>query len=255
MRFKDKTAIVTGAASGIGRAVALESAHDGAKVVLVDIDNKNCFETEKMILETGGQVFSITNDVSSSKQVKQVRDKTLEMYGRIDLLCYSAGIQTYGTAVDTDEEVWDKTLNVNLKGMFLLAKYCIPEMIRQGGGSIVNISSVQGFACQKNVASYAASKGGAISLSRAMAIDHAKDNIRVNCICPGSIDTPMLRYGAGKHGDVDEVIKEWGANHPLGRVGTAEEVAKTVVFLWSEDAGFITAQPLIVDGGLISGIF
>jgi len=157
--------------------------------------------------------------------------------------------------VDTEEDLWDKTLNVNVKGMYLLAKYCVPQMRKRGGGSIVNISSVQAFVCQTNVAAYATSKGAAVSLSRAMALDHAPEGIRVNCVCPGSIDTPMLQWGAAQHGDPKEVIKEWGSKHPIGRVGTSTEVAKTVMFLWSEDAGFMTAQPVIIDGGLISAVF
>jgi len=255
MRFINKTAIITGGGSGIGQAVAIEAASQGANVVVADIDDVSSEETIQMIHEFKGNSIAIPTDLKNHEQIKDLCLNTVKAFGSIDLLCYSAGIQTYGTVVNADEKLWDDTLDVNLKGMYLTAKYCIPEMIRQGGGSIVNISSVQAFACQKNVAAYAASKGGAVALSRAMAMDHASDNIRVNCICPGSIDTPMLKYGADKHGNAKEVIKEWGNNHPIGRVGKTSEVAKTVMFLWSEDSGFITAQPIIVDGGLISGIF
>jgi len=255
MKFINKTAIITGGGSGIGQAVAIEAASQGANVVVADIDEASAEETVNKIHEIKGDGIAIPTDLKNHKQIKSLCFNTVETFGSIDLLCYSAGIQTYGTVVSADEDLWDDTFDVNLKGMYLTAKYCIPEMIRQGGGSIVNISSVQAFACQKNVAAYAASKGGAVALTRAMALDHASDNIRVNCICPGSIDTPMLKYGAGKHGNAEKVIKEWGNNHPIGRVGKPSEVAKTVMFLWSEDSGFITAQPIIVDGGLISGIF
>jgi NAD(P)-dependent dehydrogenase (short-subunit alcohol dehydrogenase family) len=255
MKFINKTAIITGGGSGIGQAVAIEAASQGANVVVADIDKTSAEETVGKIQEIKGTGIAIPTDLRNHKQIKDLCIKTVEAFGSIDLLCYSAGIQTYGTAVSADEKLWDDTMDVNLKGMFLTAKYCIPEMIRQGGGGIVNISSVQAFACQQNVAAYAASKGGAVALTRAMALDHASDNIRVNCICPGSIDTPMLKFGAGKHGNTEEVIKEWGNNHPIGRVGKPSEIAKTVMFLWSEDSGFITAQPIIVDGGLISGIF
>lgn len=255
MRFKDKTVIVTGAASGIGRSVALAAAEEGANVMIADINLEMANKTRQNIDDKGGNCSVVQIDLNNQQEIRALCTRTIELFGSIHHICYSAGIQTYGTVVDTEEDLWDATLGVNLKGMYLTAKYCIPEIVKAGGGSIVNISSVQGLVCQKNVAAYAASKGGAIALSRAMALDHASDNIRVNCICPGSIDTPMLKFGAGKHGNAEKVIKEWGQHHPLGRVGTPEEIAKTVLFLWSSDAGFITAQPIVVDGGLISGIF
>ena len=255
MKFKGKVAIVTGAGSGMGQAVAIEAAKEGASVVIADLNKDGLEETMAILGKAGLSAVSFLYDAGKIDEAQALAQKTVAEYGGVDFICYSAGIQTYGTVIDTEEELWDATQNVNVKGMYLLGKFCIPEMIKRGGGSIVNISSVQGFVNQRNVAAYATSKGAAISLTRAMAIDHARDGVRVNCICPGSIDTPMLQWGAGQHGDAQEVIKEWGENHPVGRVGTPEEVAKTVMFLWSSDSGFITAQPIIVDGGLISGIF
>jgi NAD(P)-dependent dehydrogenase (short-subunit alcohol dehydrogenase family) len=141
-------------------------------------------------------------------------------------------------------------MNVNLKSIFLVSQRVLPQIRNNGGGGIVNISSLQGLRCQKNIMAYATSKGGVIALSRSMGLDYAAEGISVNCICPGSVDTPMLRYGAGQHGDEDEIIKEWGSHHPIGRIGTPTEIAKTTMFLWSPDSNFMVGQPVVVDGGL-----
>jgi len=254
MRFKAKTAVVAGAGSGIGRATAGLMAREGAAVIVADVNEQNVRETVEKIEKAGGRAVAVTADLTRAADARRVAEAAVEHFGRIDYLCNSAGLQTYGTVETTDEATWDRTLDVNLKSIFLLSKYCIPEIRKQGGGAVVNISSVQGLSCQSNVSAYAASKGGAIALTRSMALDYAPHNIRVNCICPGSIDTPMLRYGAAEHGDPDEVLKAWGADHPIGRVGTPEEVAETVAFLFSDAAGFILGQPIVVDGGLISKI-
>lgn len=254
MRFKAKTAVIAGAGSGIGRATAQLMAREGAQVVVADIDDDHARETLDLIQKEGGRGITVVGDLTEAEVARRVAETAVEHFGRIDYLCNSAGLQTYGTVETTDEATWDRTIDVNLKSIFLLSKYCIPEIKKQGKGAVVNISSVQGLSCQSNVSAYAASKGGAIALTRAMALDYAPHNIRVNCICPGSIDTPMLRYGAGEHGDADEVIRSWGADHPIGRVGTPEEVAETVAFLFSDAAGFILGRPIVVDGGLISKI-
>jgi NAD(P)-dependent dehydrogenase (short-subunit alcohol dehydrogenase family) len=178
-------------------------------------------------------------------------------YGGVDILVNSAGIQRYGTVVDTSEELWDEVLAVNLKGMFLTAKHCVPELRRRGGGTIVNVASVQAFATQGGVAAYAASKAGVVGLTKAIAVDHAAGNVRCNAVCPGSVDTPMLRFAAGLFkgdGTEDDTIRGWGSSHPLGRVARPEEVAEVIAFLAGDRASFVTGAELRVDGGLLAQI-
>lgn len=252
MSFKNKVAIVTGGASGIGEATAIAFAKVEAKVVIVDINKEKAAKVLESINELKGQAKVIIADVTKRASSQAIVQDTVNHFGRVDFLCNSAGLQTYGTVETTDEDTWDRTMNVNLKSMFLMAKACIPEMKKQGRGAIVNITSVQGFRCQKNVLAYATSKGAVIAMTRAMALDYAAQNIQVNCICPGSIDTPMLRYGAGEHGSVEEVLQEWGNHHPIGRIGQPEEIANTVLFLMGDQAPFLIGQPIVVDGGLTS---
>lgn len=247
--IEDQVVIVTGGASGIGQAIAIEAASKGAKVVIVDINESAGNETIGNITQEGGQAVFSNSDVTNSKSIEVMVKAAAEM-GPIKYLANSAGLQTYGTVETTTEEAWDTTMDVNLKSMFLVSQQVIPQIRINHGGGIVNISSVQGLKSQKNVLAYATSKGAAISLTRSMGIDHAAEGISVNCICPGSIDTPMLRYGAGEHGNADEVIKEWGSHHPIGRIGSPNEIAKTVMFLWSPDSSFMVGQPVVVDGGL-----
>ena len=253
-KFESKTVVVAGGGSGIGEATAIAAAAEGAAVAIFDINEKNAKNTANEITAKGGNALAIATDVTKMVETEEAINKVISTFGSINFLCNSAGLQSYGTVVSTDEESWDKTMEVNLKSIYVVSRFCIPEIQKQGGGAVVNISSVQGLRCQTNVAAYAASKGASIALTRSMALDHADQNIRVNCICPGSVDTPMLRYGAGKHGDVEEVLKLWGSQHPIGRIGTAAEIAQTVLFLFSDAAGFMTGQPVVVDGGLMSKI-
>ena len=195
-------------------------------------------------------------DVSQGSDARRIAEEAVAAFGGINYLVTSAGIQTYGTVVDTDEETWDRTLAVNLKGIYLAAKYCVPEMIKGGGGAIVNVASVQGLMSQPNVAAYAASKGAVIAMTRTMALDHAKDNIRVNSLCPGSIDTPLLRFAADTMApdDPEAAIEEWGKLHPLGRVGQPSEMAEVALFLVSDAASFMTGAAVVADGGLTIGL-
>ena len=189
--------------------------------------------------------------------MKRLVNFAAEIYGGVDVLVNAAGVQRYGTVVDTEEEVGDEVLDVNLKGIYLASKYAIPQMRERGGGAIVNLSSVQAFASQKGVAAYTASKGGINALTRAMALDHAEENIRVNAVCPASVDTPMLRWAANLfRGDksVEATVAEWGKMHPLGRVATVEEVAEVIAFLASEKASFVTGGEYKVDGGMLAAL-
>lgn len=252
MRFSNKTAVITGAGSGIGEATAREFATEGGHAVVADLNAAHAEAVAASIRLAGGNALAVAGDVTLADDAKRITEQALAAFGGIHYLCCSAGLQTYGTVESTDEATWDRTLDVNLKGMFLMAKYCIPEIRRQGGGAVVNITSVQAIQTQKNVSAYAASKAGVIALTKSMAMDYATENIRVNCICPGSVDTPLLRFGAAQHGPVEEVLKSWGNQHPIGRIGQPQEIAKTVLFLFSEDAGFILGQAIVVDGGLTS---
>ncbi len=251
--IKNKVAIVAGGASGIGQSIAIEAASKGAKVVIVDIDEDGGQRTLESIKSNGSEGVFINTDVTNVESIEKMvlAAKTL---GPINYLACSAGSQSYGDVETTTEEAWDQCMDVNLKSMFLLSKQILPEIKDNGGGGIVNISSVQGLRCQKNVLAYATSKGAVIAMTRAMGLDHAKEGISVNCICPGSVDTPMLRYGAGQHGEVSDVLTEWAGHHPIGRIGTPQEIAKTTMFLWSPDSNFIVGQAIVADGGLGSVI-
>lgn len=249
-----KGAVVTGGASGIGRGIALEAGQAGAKVIVADLNEEMGQETVQMIKAAGGEALFIQVDVTN-RQALDTFIIQASAYAPVHYLANSVGLQTYGTVDTTTEADWDRTININLKGFFLATKVVLPVIRENGGGSIVHISSIQGKRCQKNVLAYSTSKGAVIAMTRSMGIDHAAEGIYINCICPGSIDTPMLRYGAGEHGPAEEVIAEWGRNHPIGRVGQPEEVAKTALFLWSPASNFMVGQSLEVDGGLGSVIF
>lgn len=247
--IQDKVAIVCGGASGIGRAIGLEAARQGAKVVVADINEETGIEAISEIKKLGGSGIFVATDATDAAQIKAMVEKATA-YGPVHYLANSVGLQTYGTLDTTTEKLWDKTLDINLKSMFLVSQQVLPQIRENGGGGIVNISSVQGLRCQKNVLAYATAKGAVIAMTRSMGMDHAAEGIYVNCICPGAVDTPLLRYGAAQHGELDAVLKEWGAHHPIGRIGQPDEIAKTALFLWSPDSNFIVGQAIVADGGL-----
>jgi NAD(P)-dependent dehydrogenase (short-subunit alcohol dehydrogenase family) len=257
MRFTNKVVVVTGAGAGIARATAQAFAREGAHVVAVDKDSNTLEQLVADIRAKSGSVQPVVADVSNSADTQRIAQTAVDTFGGIDFLCNIAGVQTYGTVVDTDEALWDFTLDVNLKSIFLVSKYCIPEIAKRGGGAVVNVASVQGIASQRRVVAYAAAKGAAIAMSRTMALDHAPQGIRVNCVCPGSVDTPSLRFAVKNHDPLanpEEVLKQWGEHHPIGRVGQADELAKVFLFLCSDDSSFMTGSTVVVDGGLISQI-
>lgn len=249
--FGGKVALVTGT-SGIGRASALELARSGARVLALGIDDGANAELDAIARVDRLDLTVRKTDASLASEV-QAAVATLEA---LDIIVNSAAIHPYGTVVDTDPETFLHAFAVNVGSIQLTARYGIPLMSR--GGAIVNIASVQGHACQKNVAAYVATKGAIHALTRAMALDHAGDRIRVNSISPGSVRTPILERAArtfdGDDADIESVFQRFGAAHPIGRIGEPEEVARLVAFLASDQAGFITGADYRIDGGLLAGL-
>lgn len=255
--FSGKAAIVAGGALGIGLAAARRLAQDEASVVICSDREDQVGQAVDDLRGEGFEVRGIRADVTSSADMIELVAFAVETFGGIDILVNSAGVQRYGTVVETGEDVWDEVLGVNLKGMYLSSKHAIPEMRKRGGGAIVNVSSVQAFASQKGVAAYTASKGGVNALTRAMALDHAEEGIRVNAVCPASVDTPMLRWSANLFkGDktADETVEDWGKMHPIGRVARPEEVAEVIAFLAGPRASFVTGGEYKVDGGMLAAL-
>lgn len=256
-QFQGKVALVTGGSLGIGYAAAKKLAQDGASVVICGSRQSVVEESARSLKNEGLEVTGLKADVRSSQEVEQLVQSTVRKYGGLDILVNSAGVQRYGDVLETSEEIWDEVIDINLKGMFLSSKYAIKEMRNRGGGAVVNVSSVQAFASQKGVVAYTASKGGINAMTRAMALDHAHENIRVNVICPASVDTPMLRGAAElfkEDATQEKVVSDWGKMHPVGRVGTPEEVADLIAFLASEKAAFVTGAEVKIDGGMLAAL-
>jgi NAD(P)-dependent dehydrogenase (short-subunit alcohol dehydrogenase family) len=255
--FSGKVAIVAGGASGIGRAAAWKLATEEASVVVCGDREDQIEEAVAELRDEGLEASGTRANVTSSIEMEELVGFAAETYGGVDVLVNSAGVQRYGTVVETEEELWDEVLDVNLKGIYLASKHAIPEMRKRRGGAIVNLSSVQAFASQKGVAAYTASTGGINALTRAMALHHAEENIRVNAVCPASVDTPMLRWSAGLfRGDksVEKLMEDWGKMHPMGRVARAEEVTEVIAFLAGPRASFVTGGDYKVDGGMLAAL-
>jgi NAD(P)-dependent dehydrogenase (short-subunit alcohol dehydrogenase family) len=249
MRLKNKVAVITGGTSGIGEATALLFAREGAKVAITGRNEQRGREVLKTIIDSGGNAIFIRTDVRLMNDCQRAVEQTIRSLGGLDILFNNAGVFYAHNALDCSEEEWDLQIDVNLKGTFLMSKFALPGMIAQGGGVIINNSSGWGLVGGDKAVAYCASKGGVVLLTKAMAIDHGRDNVRVNAICPGDVETPMLADDARFRGlDWEEYIAGC-ANRPLGRVGTADEIAKVALFLASEDSSFMTGAAIAVDGG------
>ena len=254
MRFDGKTVVVTGGALGIGRAVCELLAERGAAVAIIDRDEKAAREVCNGIERTGGKAIVHHLDVSDFGQMQTAVDATRAAFGSVNSVVVSAGIQRYGTAVSTDDSQWNEVLNVNLKGAWNAARAAIPFIQRAGGGTIVNVSSVQALASQQNVLAYTVSKHALLGLTRSIAMDFAKDNIRANAVCPGTVDTPMLKWAASLDPDPQSVYDACNAMHPLGRIAQPREIAEVAAFLAHESSSFVTGAVWTVDGGLLTQI-
>jgi NAD(P)-dependent dehydrogenase (short-subunit alcohol dehydrogenase family) len=246
--FAGKVAFVTGAANGIGRAAALAFAREGASVVVADVSERSNQETARMIEELGGHALAVSCDVTRAEDVKAALDKTVDAFGRLDFAFNNAGIEPRKPAptAEYDEEEWNRIIDIDLRGVFLCMKHEIPLILKQGGGAIVNTSSGAGVIGIKSSPAYTAAKHGVIGLTRSAALDYAAQNIRVNVVCPGYIDTPMMgRFTGGTPEGRAKVIAE----EPVGRMGKPEEIAAAVVWLCSDAAAFVVGHAMVIDGG------
>lgn len=249
-KVQGKIALVTGGGSGIGRATAIALAREGAKVMIADYVPEGGDRTVKMIKEQGGEASFVHADVAITKQVEAMVNKTVETYGRLDLAFNNAGIE--GRMADTvasTEENFDRIIAINLKGVWLCMKYEIPQMLKQGGGAIVNTSSGAGLVGVEGLSAYNASKHGVVGLTRTAALEFAQKNIRVNCVCPGLINTPMVARMIDSGGMNEQ---DFIAGEPVGRMGKPEEIGEGVVWLLSDAASFVTGHPLSIDGGWVA---
>ena len=248
-RLKDKAAIITGGASGIGRATAELFAAEGAAVAVVDINDEMGSATVAGIQARGGRAVFIHCNVTQAVECQNAVQATVEAFGRLDILFNNAGVIRRTNVVNTSEADWDWVMAVNVKSAFLMSKYAIPFLAQAGGGVIIHTSSGWGLRGGRNAISYCASKGALVNMTRAMAIDHGHQNIRVNCICPGDTDTPMLRSEAGQLGQSEAAFMAEAADRPLHRYAQPIEIAEAVLYLASDTASYITGSALVIDGG------
>jgi len=249
LSLEGKVAVITGGASGIGIGAAVGMAEMGAIVAILDIDKSKGMQAAEDISSKGGKAKFYECDLTSSKNCKRVVESIMDEFGRIDILFNNAGIAIRKNIVELQEDEWDKAINVTLKGIYTLSHYVIPHMQKGGGGSIINTGSGWSLKGGPSAVSYCAAKGGVLNLTRAMAIDHGKDNIRVNCVCPGDVDTPLLRSECEQLGANEEQFMREAADRPINRIGTVEDIANAVLFFASDMSTWVTGSHLVVDGG------
>ncbi|MCJ7557668.1 MAG: SDR family oxidoreductase [Gammaproteobacteria bacterium] len=253
MRLAGKVALITGGTSGIGKATAIRFAAEGAAVAITGRNAERGEQVVQDIVANGGESLFIRSDVRRSEDCRNAVDQTLERFGKIDVLFNNAGVFHPKSIPDCTEEEWDETIDSSLKGAFLMSKYVLPSMIARGSGSIIHTSSGWGILGGNKAAAYCAAKGGLIVMAKAMAIDHGPDGIRVNCVCPGDVLTPMLPDDAAKRGMAWDDYAAGAANRPLGRIGTSEDIANAVLYLASDESSFVTGSAVVVDGGGVAG--
>lgn len=254
MRFEGKVALVTGGTSGIGEATAARLAAEGARVAIVGRDSERGNALAERIGTEGGEAVFVEADVTQENEVSAMVDAVMNRFGRIDVLVNNAGIINFGTVITADIDEWDALMATNVRSVFLVSRSALPHMIAGGGGSVVNLGSNLGLVGTRGAAAYATSKGAIVQLTKAMALDHVADGIRVNCVCPGTIDTPLVQRQ--RVGRTEEQLRQSDARlrdrHPIGRMGTPEEVAAVIAFLASDEASFVTGSLYSVDGGYIA---
>jgi NAD(P)-dependent dehydrogenase (short-subunit alcohol dehydrogenase family) len=251
--MKDKVILITGGASGIGQATALLFAQEGAAVVIVDLDAEAGQAVAQAIRQDGGQALFVSGDVSQAGDCQRAVRETVAAFQGLDILFNNAGIIRRANVIETTVEEWDQSMAVNVRSVFLMSKYTIPVMIERGGGAIVNTASGWGLVGGRNAVSYCASKAAVVNMTRAMALDHGEQNIRVNCVCPGDTDTPMLRTEARQLGESEARFLVEAADRPLRRIGSPLDIARAVLYLAGDAASFITGTALVVDGGGLAG--
>jgi len=249
MKLDQRVAVITGAGSGIGRAMALRFASEGARIMAADVNGEAAARTADEVRAAGGEAEPFTANVVEPEQVRAMVAAAKERFGRVDILCNNAGIGSTTSVVDQDPDEWDRVMAVNIKSVFLGCKYAVPLMLEQGGGVIINTASVAGMVGIVQRAAYSASKGAVIALTRQVAVDYVEHGIRVNCICPGTVDSPWVGRLLAQVDDPDGLRRSLEARQPMGRLGTPEEVAGAALYLASDDAAFITGTGLVIDGG------
>ena len=250
MKLDGKVALITGTGSGIGRATAILFAQEGARVVAIDMVVSAGEKTAAQINENGGAGIFVQADVSQPSEVANMVQAAVETYGRLDILYNNAGLALPARVTETSEEIWAKCIDVNLKGVMLGCKYAIPEMLKNGGGAIISTASMLGLVASTSHAAYCAAKGGLVLLTKQMAVDYARDNIRVNCICPSEVDTPMHRQYLIESSNPEATLSQMLERIPMNRVAQPEEIARAALFLASDDASYVTGIALPIDGGL-----